>query len=253
MDIHKPKPWHGVREFLKEYLIIVVGVLTALGAEAVVQAIDWQRRVADAERDLRGDLADDARIAFERMAQRECTLQQIEARQAALVKNRDEGAPVPTFPRFFFGVRILSYETWQNARALQLTGHIPTDRLRTYGRAFHIVENLHDEQTDVQAILPALNTMSVNGGQISATERDRLFLALQGMDYAARRMHGTSLRFLEAAKEVGVAVSAADKARILKSLSDPSMAGPCVKDPTPMIERDTRGADWFLNPRLGKQ
>jgi hypothetical protein len=30
MDIHKPKPWHGVREFLKEYVIIVVGVLTAL-------------------------------------------------------------------------------------------------------------------------------------------------------------------------------------------------------------------------------
>ena len=27
MDIHKPKPWHGVREFLKEYVIIVVGVL----------------------------------------------------------------------------------------------------------------------------------------------------------------------------------------------------------------------------------
>jgi hypothetical protein len=26
MDIHKPKPWPGVREFLKEYAIIVIGV-----------------------------------------------------------------------------------------------------------------------------------------------------------------------------------------------------------------------------------
>jgi hypothetical protein len=33
MDLHKPRPWHSLREFLKEYLIIVVGVLTALGAE----------------------------------------------------------------------------------------------------------------------------------------------------------------------------------------------------------------------------
>jgi hypothetical protein len=33
MDIHKPKPWHGLREFLKEYLIIVVGVMTALAGE----------------------------------------------------------------------------------------------------------------------------------------------------------------------------------------------------------------------------
>ena len=29
MDIHKPKPWHGLREFLKEYLITVVGEKTA--------------------------------------------------------------------------------------------------------------------------------------------------------------------------------------------------------------------------------
>jgi hypothetical protein len=26
MDIHKPKPWHGLREFLKEYLIMPRGV-----------------------------------------------------------------------------------------------------------------------------------------------------------------------------------------------------------------------------------
>lgn len=47
MDIHKPKPWHGVREFLKEYLIIVVGVLTALGAEQAVEFVH-QRHAAEA-------------------------------------------------------------------------------------------------------------------------------------------------------------------------------------------------------------
>ncbi len=45
MDIHKPKPWHGVREFLKEYLIIVVGVLTALGAEQTVEWLHWRHEV----------------------------------------------------------------------------------------------------------------------------------------------------------------------------------------------------------------
>ena len=41
MDLRKPKPWHSLREFLKEYLIIVIGVLTALGAE---QAVAWATR-----------------------------------------------------------------------------------------------------------------------------------------------------------------------------------------------------------------
>ena len=42
MDIHKPKPWHGWREFLKEYVIIVVGVLTALAAEQAVEWLHWR-------------------------------------------------------------------------------------------------------------------------------------------------------------------------------------------------------------------
>ncbi len=48
MDIHKPKPWYGAREFLKEYVIIVVGVLTALGAEQVVEHLRWQKAVDEA-------------------------------------------------------------------------------------------------------------------------------------------------------------------------------------------------------------
>jgi hypothetical protein len=39
MDIHKPKPWRSAREFLKEYLIIVVGVLTALAGEQTVESV----------------------------------------------------------------------------------------------------------------------------------------------------------------------------------------------------------------------
>jgi len=53
MDIHKPKPWHGVREFLKEYLIIVVGVLTALAAESAVEAVC--ARAAAGQEGLRSD------------------------------------------------------------------------------------------------------------------------------------------------------------------------------------------------------
>jgi len=36
MEFHKPKPIHIWHEFLKEYAIIVIGVLTALAAEQAV-------------------------------------------------------------------------------------------------------------------------------------------------------------------------------------------------------------------------
>ncbi|THD51712.1 hypothetical protein [Phenylobacterium sp.] len=46
MDIHKPKPWHSFREFLKEYGIIVLGVLTAIAFEQTVETIQRQARGA---------------------------------------------------------------------------------------------------------------------------------------------------------------------------------------------------------------
>src|SRR5439155_8415941 len=61
MDIHEPKPWHGVREFLKEYLIIVVGVLTALAAEQVVEVIHRHEEVAAARDALHREIAVDLR------------------------------------------------------------------------------------------------------------------------------------------------------------------------------------------------
>jgi hypothetical protein len=56
VEIHKPKPWASFREFLKEYGIIVVGVLTALGAEAVVEQLHWRHQVELAHRQIRFDM-----------------------------------------------------------------------------------------------------------------------------------------------------------------------------------------------------
>ena len=47
MDIHKPKPWHGVREFLKEIGTIVIGVLIAIAAEQTAEA--FRLRVEDVQ------------------------------------------------------------------------------------------------------------------------------------------------------------------------------------------------------------
>jgi type II secretory pathway pseudopilin PulG len=57
MDIHKPKPWHGLREFLKEYLIIVVGVLTALGAEQLAAWVHGRGQAQEAREAVRTEIA----------------------------------------------------------------------------------------------------------------------------------------------------------------------------------------------------
>lgn len=46
MHIHLPKPLHGWRAFVGEVGIIVVGVLIALAAEQVVEALHWRAEMS---------------------------------------------------------------------------------------------------------------------------------------------------------------------------------------------------------------
>ena len=61
-----------LRGWLKEYVIIVVGVLTALAGQEAVEAANWKSKVADAERDLKVELASNAVFAYERLVTVRC-------------------------------------------------------------------------------------------------------------------------------------------------------------------------------------
>jgi hypothetical protein len=97
MDIHKPKPWHGVREFLKEYLIIVVGVLTALAAEAVVERLHWEHLGEQAREDIAADQRRSLRNIGLIDATSPCTAARIKELTAILDKAEKDGR-LPALP-----------------------------------------------------------------------------------------------------------------------------------------------------------
>jgi hypothetical protein len=72
MHFHLPKPLHGWREFVGEVGIIVVGVLIALGAEQVVEAIHWRDTIAGERKALDADVADMGRAMSARVVIQRC-------------------------------------------------------------------------------------------------------------------------------------------------------------------------------------
>jgi hypothetical protein len=240
MDIHKPKPWHGWREFLKEYVIIVVGVLTALGAEQAVQAVDWNRRVEDAERAMRAELLLDARNAFRELSNVNCATDQFEARRAALIRNRDEGAPAPALPLYYRPFGAWTFDTWDAAR-LQIIGHISSERLQDYSRAFNMAIAFREGQRRGLELTAGMDTMAVNGGAISPSERDRLFLAIQQTEEQSRRNDLAAFRFLEGARRLGVSLGDKEKREVLGFGHQA-----CVVDPTPWLNDRDRAAKWLV-------
>ena len=96
MDIHKPKPWHGVREFLKEYAIIVVGVLTALAAEQGVEWLHWRHMAHQNETQLAAGLQPNLWNSARWLIYRPCADQRVARLAEALqpAPSGVEGGPV---------------------------------------------------------------------------------------------------------------------------------------------------------------
>jgi len=143
MDVHKPKPWHSVREFLKEYAIIVVGVLTALAAEQGVEWLHWTERVEAAEKRLRRELGGAYVIALERSMIVPCLDRRLAALKTALLSGEGQWTPLPPmhgrsqgYKVFFVPNRIYEDQAWKSVEADGTAAHISPADNALYGRAY---------------------------------------------------------------------------------------------------------------------
>jgi hypothetical protein len=142
MDIHKPKPWHGLREFLKEYLIIVIGVLTALAAEQLAEQLRWQRAVEEARASIHQEIAFNGGFFAERARGRPCVAEVLGRLDSAISAAEATGhsEAVPGLPTALSAQ--ISDAQWQAARAAQVLPHFPRAELDDLGRYYDVVETL---------------------------------------------------------------------------------------------------------------
>ena len=134
MDIHKPKPWHGLREFLKEYLIIVIGVLTALGAE---QAAEWartHREVGEARAALHTEMRGSVRAYVTELREDACWLHGLTAVEAWA---RGTG-PKPPWPGVLLST--LRSSVWDVAKT-GAVAHMDLDERLALANFFSAVDN----------------------------------------------------------------------------------------------------------------
>src|SRR5207302_6541644 len=79
MHFHLPKPLHGWRALVGEVGIIVIGVLIALGAEQIVEALHWRSEVAQLRAAMRTELSIDRARTETNLAQDPCMLARLDA------------------------------------------------------------------------------------------------------------------------------------------------------------------------------
>src|SRR5438552_15555737 len=88
---------HGWREFLKEYAVVVLGVLTALALDQLVESAHDRRLARDAHEAIDQELQSDLdRVAY-RARQQSCNVKLLDEIQTLLARWHDDGAFPPCF------------------------------------------------------------------------------------------------------------------------------------------------------------
>jgi hypothetical protein len=142
MDIHKPKPWRGGREFLKEIGTIIVGVLIALSAEQAVEWLHWRTDVAEAREALKDEVRTDATLSAASVVESGCVLTELQ----------DFVAWAKGGPHAKLGDVVLKSESstvWDVAKAGPTLGHMPLPERLAFGRFYAGVAN---QQVVIQSV-----------------------------------------------------------------------------------------------------
>jgi hypothetical protein len=112
MHIHLPKVPHSWREFFKEYAIIVLGVLTALGLEQMVESVHERHLAHEAEDAIRQELQENIDRAAYRLTQQACIENRLDEIEALLEHWQGDDAFPAGIHVGFPGSVGLVYERW---------------------------------------------------------------------------------------------------------------------------------------------
>ena len=113
MHVHLPKVPHSWREFFKEYAIIVLGVLTALALEQMVESVHERHLAREAEEAIQQELHENIDRAAYRLTQQACIEKRLDEIQALLGQwQGDDSFPAGMHIGFPGSVGLV-YERWE--------------------------------------------------------------------------------------------------------------------------------------------
>jgi hypothetical protein len=234
MDIHKPKTIHNWREFLKEYAIIVIGVLTALAAEQAVEWWHWKNRVADARAAMLLELRDeDAPQAYTRVAARDCFEQQLNNIQSAIEAERPRAEIATLISNYRVPTRSWRTASWDALLASDVASHISPEQLIQWSQQHDTVPHLAAIGAQEEQDLVALRVTRSTGERLAQNEADTILAAISRLRADNSKMWAIGMGLLSNLRGGGIEVAPEEQRRILTGLK--ALYPDCVATPSPFF------------------
>jgi hypothetical protein len=181
MDVHKPKLLHNWRDLLKEWGIIVLGVLTALFAEQAVQSFEWHQKVDAAIADMDNELTrGNGPQAYARLAMHDCVASQLDGLRVAIERG-DRAQSQKLIEAFWLPKRTWDSLARESATASDIASHMPYDRMFQYRITYAVVPDLQRLADKELGDLGNLRALPKTGGAIETSEKIGALQAIESL------------------------------------------------------------------------
>lgn len=221
MDIHKPKPIHNWREFLKELGTIALGVCIALAAEQGVEWWHWRGQVAEARALIASELSRNVAQAMWRVRTEKCGERRLDELGAILDAASRTGAlpPVGDIGSPSFGIWIRG--AWESAVASQAAVHFPREELVALNTIYKFIQNADEQKSNEQTQWNALYAMAGPGRRLDSASEARLRDALSQARGANRSIDILSGNLIKSVQALNLPFSPSDLKWIARGQNDP--------------------------------
>lgn len=229
MDIHRPKSWHGAREFLKEIGTIVIGVLLALSAEQLVESLHWRERVHETRMQLEDEIAYNARHGLDWLSTSPCLDQQLAALSQQLWAARGTGRFAGVPQRFSPPLIEFKSDAWLNARSLQVSDHLSSKEVRNFSSFYFFPSELAGDVTMLHAEAADLEPLTRPLDHVTAAEADELLTRVGRATELQSRMETAMIILVSLADRLGAPAPLSEAQQDFAE--DRRTYGSCASDP----------------------
>ncbi len=204
MDEPKPKPARNWRSFGKEYMIVVLGVLTALAAQQAADWLHWQSEVGIARKSLQDEITSIDGFYIRRIAIAPCIARQ-EQEIKTILDGLDGKGPVTALTAFrnVPGAALVDSE-WQSQRSAQVLTHFPRTELALMNLYYAMLPRMESMFEAESAAWSELSIFKSPPAHLTSSDIARLRAQL---NRAHRAEYGTILyayRMLKVSDQLGI-------------------------------------------------
>jgi hypothetical protein len=203
MHVHLPKPLHGWREFLNEYAIIVLGVLTALALDQLVEAAHERRLAREATTAINQELQDDLNRIASRQRQQTCILKRLDEIQALLTAWRDDNAFPPSLHVGFPGDVGVADQRWEANLASGRFSEEPSDQQADQAGLYTLVHVIGGIEGSEVADWARLRTLEFGSEALSPASKPIIAEALANARNEAEALGGLTPALLSNLRRTG--------------------------------------------------